>query len=187
MTNVSRKHKHWTASEDRTLRRLWGHVHAEQIARRLNRTAYAIYNRAIELELGRPATRAGYLSLKQACEKTGYHKERIRNVCKVLGITLAPLPRSGATAQPKYQKKFCWKGLSEGDFDRVVAFLIENPVAYFTTVPVGVWGIRGRPKRCERCKTTDRPHRAKGMCSPCYDKVRRAPRPPARASVSSPG
>lgn len=168
--------KHWNRHEDKLLRLLWGHKDVARIASKLGRTVRAVEHRSRVLCL--QSTR-DLISLPAFMRQTGYDRRQIERACKALGITLPYMPR---VSVHRLSKRYRARAISDTLGERVIAWIKERTRTTWRlygdgrkTVAVA-WGVGWKPKRCRKCRSSRKPHRARGYCSACYNQVRRAER-----------
>jgi transposase-like protein len=77
--------RHWTADEDQFLRSEWQEATLDQIARRLGRGRYAVYERVGQLELPRGVPQ-GCESVSAAAARCGYTGASFRRILAAMGI-----------------------------------------------------------------------------------------------------
>lgn len=182
----------WTESEDRVLLDAWGEFGIATIARWLGdrRSFFAIELRARKLGLG--GNRHGLLRLSTIAKTTGYDRETIAVAVKVLGLSLQSFPATEAKQQKGRLNKVrrAHRGLDETSLDVLLDYLKRKPERTIIDRPGlkkgtrGAWGVV-HGKACADCKTTERPHYARGLCGLCYGRQLPPPewgvkgRPPA--------
>jgi hypothetical protein len=87
-----RTHKRWTAEDDRIITSEWGFTSLEQIARRLGRTAKAVYQHArADLDVGMGAPE-GAEYLTASARRTGFDVPTLRRVLAYAGVKPRRVP-----------------------------------------------------------------------------------------------
>jgi hypothetical protein len=164
----------WSADEERLLVQQWTLVSLGDIAKQLGRTPAAVFRRKTLLGLG-PASR-GRKSLARFCAETGYARSRVVNACQLIRAKVRRLPQSTYQKQRK-GRKGRRVFLSETQQQQVLALLAGVPDGkrlYGTRTDrteAGKWGVGRKPKACLGGCKTDRPHRARGYCVACYQRI----------------
>ncbi len=161
--------RRWTRADDKELFLLFGVVDIVRVAEKLGRTPYAVEHRAKQLGYAR---RRDTVTVREAAESTGYDESTIHLAAKELGIRIKHKARVSYSKKQSHRCPTRDKALTEDQLDRIVAWLSERPgwrvySSGGSRSTQGEWGTGAKPPACVVCGTTQRPHIAKGMCSPC--------------------
>lgn len=167
--------RRWTPEEDLVLERDWGTYNVETIAERLGRTPYGVQARVDKLRLG--GRLRGRTTLAAFASALGQQPHRVKRAAKFLGI---PLPRAAKGSQRSRSKK----GVRPRRAFALEPRQCEALEAFFRSHPDGqnVGGVgpyytdeqswEGRPGGCADCGTTERRHKARGLCDRCDKRAR---------------
>lgn len=168
----SRHRATWTGDEDKRLTFYWGHQSLTWIAKKLNRTEYAVAGRVKTLGLG-PAGRSNF-SMRQLIEYLGVSESRIRKAAKACDIRIS----KGKRSEPKQKRQIHQYSISVDNADIIEEYLKAHPERLYsdqgTRTTKGKWGVGKKPDQCVTCDTTNYPHFAKGECTSCYQKKYKA-------------
>ena len=169
MTSIPSRHRRvWTDEEDHKLMFFWGATPLPTIATKLNRTAWAVAQRARALKLG-PFSRGDGLSMRAFCEHSGFSDMKVWAAVEALGLLLRRMP----TSDPEHRSPRRAYLISEEQQEKLLEHMLEHEV-YFKNKPgsgkteKGVWGVGKKPEACLDCRRTDKPHFARGKCKYCY-------------------
>ncbi len=174
MKKPERAHRAWTDIETDKLSFWWGTFSVQTIAKRLDRTPSGVCEKARKMKLG--AFARGTVSMKEFERLSGFDESRIRASAEALGIKLQRIG-VGNPNRPKEKRAY---NITEEQQEQLLAHFTEHPGIFYPNKPgsgkstQGVWGIGRKPPACLVCNRNDRPHYSKGMCSTCYQQVRRA-------------
>lgn len=169
--------RRWTVADDDKLQFWWGYFSLRTIAMRLDRTPWAIAQRARMLKLGPFSKGLGVSSMRAFERFSGFSILKIRAAAQALSITINRMQVSDpAHGRPKRQF-----AITEDQQAALLKHMLEHPL-YYKNLPgagkttKGVWGIGRKPSACVRCGRNDRPHFAKGKCNSCYSAKYKKPK-----------
>jgi hypothetical protein len=177
----------WTAEDDRKLTFGWAVIPIPKLMQQLNRTRLAIIRRALDKKLG--GLRRGFKSLARLSRETGYARAVLVKVAATLGIKFRRIDRGDRIYKTSNNRGIA---ISYDQEQAIIRYLKENRHLHWHYAPGskrsngGVWGMRQKPLCCNRCRRTDRPHYAKGLCHICYNSVNRAAKRIASRAQGSP-
>lgn len=165
--------KLWTKTRNLRLARLWRDGGPELAAAELGRSVAAIVQQAKRLGLPDPAQLRGCVTVAELARASGYSVCKVRNAVRDLGLVLAERPqralyerRRGRSAITPEQQRLVLERLARGD--RIFA----NEAGDERSAQ-GAWGVGRKPAAClGGCGRKDRPHRARGYCGACYERLR---------------
>lgn len=139
------------------------------LAERLKRTVRAVDRHASELGL-KSGGREDTISLTELARRAGRTIDVVKRVARSIGTHLLTRPRTSCTHGKKNVDDTapCGKRYAIGEpvAERILAAL--RPLAGHDRIGVmqlGRWATEH--DRCVRCRTTDRPHVARGLCTVC--------------------
>lgn len=161
----------WSAADDRKLSFHWGTTPLGKIEKLLGRTRIALIRRAAHLQLG--GLRRGQKSLAKLCESTGYSRHTVLTVIANLGMRLRRIDRGDRPYTKASPRAIA---VTEAQEARIIAYLREHRDFKRHFPPgskksnAGLWGVGLKPAQCHRCTRADKPHFAKGLCKPCYNR-----------------
>ena len=171
MTSIPSRHRRvWTDEEDHKLMFFWGAISLPSSATKLDRTAWAVAQRARALQLG-PFSRGDGLSMRAFCRYSGFSDMKVWAAVEALGLLLRRMP----TSDPEHRSPRRAYLISEEQQEKLLEHMLEHEV-YFKNKPgsgkteKGVWGIGKKPEACLDCHRADKPHFAKGKCKYCYSR-----------------
>lgn len=81
------RRRRWTPADDRVLRRMWETDRLSAIARTLDRTEQAVFQRAWELGMSRGIPR-GHEYLNTAARRTGFAREQLAKILRWAGVAM---------------------------------------------------------------------------------------------------
>lgn len=144
----------WTSAEDKELRASWGKTPASLLADKLERSTWAIANRACVLKLALVGA-SELLSLSRLSTLIGWSRSAVRDRAKALLL---------------HHKTFTNVSAME-----VCSSLCKTPDLRRPSLTNGTapWGQKGRALMCRGCASDARPYASKNLCSVCYARSRR--------------
>lgn len=167
-----RRHRcdRWTDREEALLRAAWGVEPIDNICERLGRTRHAVRFRAYRMGLPAPSERSWRMG--EVVRVTGYDESTIRSAASALRLHLRrvePLRHR----QRRHGYKRGHYAITPEQLDQIVKYLKERTAEHdrLWRSRTGEWGKGGRtkkPKACVECKTTERAHVTRGLCTWCY-------------------
>lgn len=164
--------KLWDNDSELLLKKLWKRKPLEKIAAQLGRTETSVNQRANKLRLGKK--RQGE-SMASFLRRTGYSQSRVHTAAHRLGIKLKRRVRT--TTKERMGGKMRFYAISKHVAKRLIEYLRSVPDGQrIEKSSRGEWGGK-KPLQCKRCKRSDKPHEAKGLCGRCYDRKRRRTKP----------
>jgi hypothetical protein len=153
--------RRWTPQDDSRLMLDWADKDPDAVAAALGRSLSACARRMNELTGSRSFTRGSW-SMADVCRHSGFAEPQVRKALAALKVWQRA--RRGV-----YRARH---RLSDEQVDAVTKWLVANVAA---KGPISEWSLEH--DRCQDCGTTERPHKAKGLCSTCYSRTRRPTRP----------
>lgn len=176
----------WSADDDALLESKWAHEGIESIAALLKRSVCAVYQRAKRNNLG-PAA-AHRKTLGAFANETGYARSRIMGAARKLRLRFTRLPR--VTSKPTKKVNARRLIVNEEQQEKILEYLKKIPDGERLYVKPrvsrdGEWNQGKKPPQCLGHGGTDMPHRARGYCKSCYDKIasKNRVRPPRKDAV----
>lgn len=160
----------WTEQEIKYLEYHWGEVTLAALAKALHRTEFGITKKARELDLGR--ANRGTVSLRRFAQISGFSTLKIRQAATALGMRLRGAQRTEPARHGNTRERMMTLDISEEQQEELLAYMLANPHVRKTTgkrTVKGAWGMGQKPAACLMCNKNDRPHYAKGLCTPCYN------------------
>ncbi len=147
--------RHWTDEEINFLRTRFFDLSDSQLGKELRRTTQAVSLKRKQLHLSRiKSTKDGGYTLAELARETGYEVEQLRRVKERIGQHWSRRPPG-------------MKHETKDDGPATVYLITQEQADALVTELRTEWGPGGL-KACERCKRTNRPHKARGFCNSCY-------------------
>jgi hypothetical protein len=183
MTNSEKPARHncpWTEEEDHLLHFYWGARAVPWIANKLKRSAWSVTRRALELDLG-PFER-GTLSMKQFCERSGFLQHQVLRVARSLNMIIRRA-QPGSPLAPRPKRRYAIDDDQQEALLEGLLKVTEKSSHVYRDKPgdarstKGKWGVGKKPPACLRCATNERPHCSLGLCSSCYNRRYKSPKP----------
>lgn len=172
-TSPEKHRRPWKKEEDHLLEFFWGSHKIHWIAKRLQRTPWAVTHRALDLKLG-PFER-GTISMKQFCERSGFLQHQVIRAARKIGTKLHRA-QPGSPINPRPQRRYA---IDDDQQEALLAELLRLTKKSSHVYKDGIgdkrstkgrWGVGKKPVRCNRCGTKDRPHFSGGLCASCYNR-----------------
>lgn len=165
-----RKHR-WSKKDQDYVLFYWDSKSIREIAKELNRTPHAVHKKAVELGI-RAKHREG-MSLQAFSKMSGFAPSKIYATAKILNINLRRAFAHDGSGIPRCSKL----SLSEDVQQRLLDYMLNKRAPANLKSKRGIngeWGTGQKPNACQSCTTTERPHRALGLCRSCWEKQNRA-------------
>jgi hypothetical protein len=159
MGNMGRK---WKSDDERFLIYYWGNKPTEWIAEKLGRTVTACSKRMTVLTGSRSITRGKWTQRRLALE-CGFLVPQIKWAVDKLGLKVKQPPKKGRDRKAKKRRPWdnsVWL-IDDDQADKII---------YWLTRPR--WERTNTYTGCTVCESTEREHKAKGVCTRCYSRLR---------------